>query len=67
MVVSLPILETCGGTVVPKNPDKDSDVQSWTESEGTSSAEQSLLGRLGTCKGGLELPHRPGYVVRGNA
>ena len=27
----------------------------------------SLPGRLGTCEGGIELPHRRGYVVPGNA
>ena len=73
----------------PKNLRWDDHVGSWTESEGTSTAEQcehyvgslalhvvgqelnqkflSLLGRLGTCEGVFELPHRPGHIVPGNA
>ena len=79
----------------PKSPDWDGDVESWTESEGTSSSEQcehnveslalsaveqdqsgeqvSLfledgeLARVALSLGGFELPHRPGYVVPGNA
>ena len=34
VVVSLRIWETRGGTVVQNNPDRDSDVESWTESDG---------------------------------
>ena len=40
VVASLLTLETCGGTVAQKSPAWDSDVVSWTESEGTSSSEQ---------------------------
>ena len=32
-----------------------------------SGEEIFLVGRWGTWKGGLGLPHRPGYVVPGNA
>ena len=90
VVVSLLILETCGRRGCPKSADWDGEVESWTESEGTSSSVQcehnmeslalsameqdqsgekifSLPGSLGTCEGGSELTHRPGYVVPGNA
>ena len=40
VVVSLLIWETCGDTVAQKSPDWNSDVESWTESEGTSSSGQ---------------------------
>ena len=40
VVVSLRIWETRGGTVVQNNPNRDSDVESWTESDGTPSSEQ---------------------------
>ena len=61
--------------------DWDSGVESWTESEGTCSSEQCehyverqsgekfalFLEDWELARGGLELPHRPGYVVPGNA
>ena len=40
MVVSLLTSETCGDKVSQKSPDWDSDVESLTESEGTSSSDQ---------------------------